>query len=253
MDLRERKEGFDRRHPWELSRIKAIRRIIWNAVPAGRKVKVLDVGCGDGFISRELFKTIPVASISAVDIHLSNDQIDELSSQDELVSYTNDYRELKIRFYELALMLDIIEHIKNDKAFLSEISDNYMENNGIIVITVPAFQGIYSAHDRFLEHHRRYSRKELLALIGGNNLECLCSGYLFISLLPIRSIMVFFEKYLGFGKRVERGVGRWNRGKFITKILESFLDLDNLLAISLARRGIIIPGLTVWALCRKPP
>lgn len=252
MDLRERTEGFDRRHPWELSRIKAFRRIIWSAIPSGRKVKVLDVGCGDGFISRELFREIPVHSITGVDIHLSRDQIDELSTEGEAVIYTNDYRELKFRFYDLVLMLDIIEHIENDKAFLLEIVDKYMDEKGIIGITAPAFQGIYSEHDKFLEHHRRYSRKELLELIGGNNLECLCSGYLFLSLLPVRSFMVFFEKYLGIIKRRKRGVGRWRRGKFITKISEVFFDLDNLLAISLARRGIVIPGLTVWALCRKP-
>ena len=251
MDLRERTEGFNRRHPWELSRIKAFRRILLNAIPSGKKVKVLDVGCGDGFISRKLFKKIPVHSISGVDIHLSNDQIDELSSQGDVVSYSNDYRELKIRFYDLILMLDIIEHIENDGAVLFEIIDKYMEDNGNIVITAPAFQYIYSAHDKFLEHYRRYNRKELLALIRRNNLECLCSGYLFISLLPVRSLLVFFEKCLGIRKRGKRGVGTWRHGKVTTKILEILLDFDNWLAISFARRGIIIPGLTVWVLCRK--
>ena len=101
MDLRERTEGFKLRHPWELSRIKALRRILLNTIPLGKKVKVLDVGCGDGFISRELFREIPVHSITGVDIHLSRDQIDELSSEGEAVSYTNDYRELKFRFYDL--------------------------------------------------------------------------------------------------------------------------------------------------------
>jgi 2-polyprenyl-3-methyl-5-hydroxy-6-metoxy-1,4-benzoquinol methylase len=251
MDLRERTDGFSRRHPWELSRIKAIRRILLNAIPSGKKVKVLDVGCGDGFISRELFKTIPVYSISGVDIHLTNDQIAELSSQGDVVSYSNDYRELEFRFYDLILMLDIIEHIENDEAFLFEIVDKYMKDNGHVVITAPAFQGIYSAHDKFLEHYRRYSRKELLALVRGNNLECLCSGYLFVSLLPVRSLFVFFEKCLGIRKRGKRGVGTWRHGKVTTKIFEILLDFDNLLAIFFARRGIIIPGLTVWALCRK--
>jgi SAM-dependent methyltransferase len=251
MDLRERTEGFKLRHPWELSRIKALRRILLNTIPLGKKVKVLDVGCGDGFISRELFKKIPVHSISGVDIHLSSVQIDELSSQSALVNYLNDYRELKYRFYELILVLDIIEHIENDDVFLFGIVDKYMADNAHIVITAPAFQCIYSAHDKFLEHYRRYSRKELLALIKVNNLECLRSGYLFTSLLPVRSLLVFLEKYLGFRKGGKRGVGTWRHGKVTTRIFEILLDFDNFLAISFARRGIIIPGLTVWALCRK--
>lgn len=251
MDLRERQEGFTRRHPWERSRIKAFRRILLNAIPSGRKVKVLDVGCGDGFISRELFKTIPFHSISGVDIHLSSDEIDELSSKNSMVSYLNDYRKLKIRNYDMILMLDIIEHIEKDEAFLFDIVDKYMEDNGNILIAAPAFQGLYSGHDRFLEHHRRYSRKGLLELIGGNNLECVCSGYLFIFLLPVRSLMVFFEKYLGLGRGEKRGVGKWRHGEVPTKILEILFDFDNLLAISFARHGIAIPGLTVWALCRK--
>lgn len=251
MDLRERTEGFTQRHPWELSRIKAFRRIILNAISFKKNVKVLDIGCGDGFISRELFKILPVNSISGVDIHLSRDDIDKLSSQGTVINYINDYRKLRFRYYDLILMLDIIEHIENDEAFLFEIVDKYMEDNGNILIAAPAFQKIYGEHDKFLEHYRRYSRKELLALIRVNNLECFCSGYLFVSLLPVRSLMVFFEKYFGIRRGGKKGVGVWRHGKIATKVLEILLDLDNLLAISFARRGIIIPGLTVWALCRK--
>ena len=36
-------------------------------------------------------------------------------------------------------MLDIIEHIENDKAFLLEIADKYLEDKGIIGIAAPAF------------------------------------------------------------------------------------------------------------------
>ena len=47
------------------------------------------------------------------------------------------------------------------------------------------------------------------------------------------------------------GVGGWNRGEIVTKAFESMLNADIRFAMILQRVGITLPGLTVWALCRK--
>jgi 2-polyprenyl-3-methyl-5-hydroxy-6-metoxy-1,4-benzoquinol methylase len=252
MDLREKIAGYDQRHPWELSRIGALKDILMNDVPLGRQVVVLDVGCGDGFVSRELHNTGKYYSITGVDTYLSSQQIAELSSQCDEITYYNDYRQLLGKGYDLILMLDVIEHIENDKDFVFEMINKYMADGGCILVTAPAFHSLYGSHDRFLKHYRRYSRKQLLGVLEATNLECILSGYLFVFLLPIRFMFVFLENIFRIRKDNESGVGAWRCGRMITRICECLLTLDNRLTLYFTRRGIIIPGLTVWALCKKP-
>jgi hypothetical protein len=47
------------------------------------------------------------------------------------------------------------------------------------------------------------------------------------------------------------GVGGWKRGGNVTKALKTMMNADIRLALALQRVGITLPGLTVWALCRK--
>jgi hypothetical protein len=57
-------------------------------------------------------------------------------------------------------MLDVIEHIENDENVLNQAHD-YLAPQGRIVITVPAYQFLWSQHDVANHHKRRYTRREL--------------------------------------------------------------------------------------------
>lgn len=229
----------------------AVRRILSHGIPISESMNVLDVGCGDGFVITEMFRKIPVHSITGIDIELSPDEIVKFSSENRRIRYLNMYKDLKNSFYDLILMLDVIEHIEDDGKFLRNIVNTYLRDDGYIVITAPAFQGIFGAHDRFLRHYRRYSRTELVKVITESGLMPMHSGFLFVSLLPIRILGVLWEKFFFRREGKIKGVGKWSHGKVPTKILELMLSLENLLSIHLNRLGIRFPGLTVWALCRK--
>jgi len=252
MDLIERTGGETKRHPWERSRLHAIGFILQSMMPNRANRKVLDVGCGDVYISRELSKSVPVQSITAIDTNLTAQEIREFSSYGKEIEVFNDYDALERRYYDLVLLLDVIEHVEDDKAFLLEIADRYIAEQGYMLMTVPAFQWIYSSHDRFLHHFRRYDHKGLLRLIRHAGLECLHSGYLNISLLPFRFMTTVWEKLVSPNEQTTKGVGGWEGGRIVSKMLESALRMDNRLSISLNRLGVRMPGLTVWALCRKP-
>ena len=251
MDLCERRNIFERRHPWELSRLKAVRSIIQRIpIPAG-DFQILDAGCGDGFISQELAKDGRIGSITGVDIHLSDRQISEMALMERNVIYRNHYDDLEREYYNVVLSLDVLEHVEQDEIYLLEIVSKYMAGGGYLVITVPAFPFLYGSHDRFLKHHRRYTRTQLFGLIHSANLECLSSGYLFFSLLLARFLSSSFEKWFPSNSVKNMGVGGWNRGEIVTKAFESMLNADIRFAMILQRVGITLPGLTVWALCRR--
>ena len=62
--------------------------------------------------------------------------------------------------YDLILMMDVLEHIKNDEAALQIIKKG-LKKEGHLIITVPAFNFLYSAHDKLNHHYRRYAKTEL--------------------------------------------------------------------------------------------
>jgi SAM-dependent methyltransferase len=62
--------------------------------------------------------------------------------------------------YDLIAVLDVVEHIKDDVAALKAMRD-CLKPGGKILITVPAHQWMWSAHDVVNHHHRRYSKTTL--------------------------------------------------------------------------------------------
>jgi len=62
--------------------------------------------------------------------------------------------------YDLIIMLDVLEHIKESENFMNEVK-KIIKKNGKIVIGVPAYQSLWSGHDEALKHYRRYTWKTL--------------------------------------------------------------------------------------------
>lgn len=62
--------------------------------------------------------------------------------------------------FDLICFFDCLEHIADDTASLQEMR-KLLAPGGAIVVTVPAYQWLWSAHDVFLHHHRRYTRASL--------------------------------------------------------------------------------------------
>jgi SAM-dependent methyltransferase len=213
--------------------------------------RVLDVGCGDGFVCRALSRRDDIHSVDGVDIHLTDRQVEALRMKDKKVAYHNNYLELSGHRYDLVLLLDVLEHVREDGNFLAEIAGRYLSNAGHLIVTVPAFPFLYSRHDEFLAHFRRYTRKELIRLVQDANLSCIRSGYLFLSLLPIRLTEVLRERVIGGSREGPRGVGGWAAGGALTRAATAILRCDTWLSFFLNSFGMPIPGLTVWAVCRK--
>lgn len=246
MDLREATGSESRRHPWELSRLGALKRILRGSMKDGHRV--LDLGCGDGFISRELFSGTN-ASVSAVDSNFTKRHLAELSARDGNITYA---RSLKgDERFDLVLLLDVIEHVDKDLAFLRKVVKDRLAEDGRVLMTVPAFNSFFSSHDRFLGHRRRYSLKEFTALSEKAGLKVLSSGYLFSSLLLPRALAAAAEKALGKRSRPAAGVGNWRLGAAATAAVKAALDADNAVCLALSSIGVRLPGLTAWVLCER--
>jgi ubiquinone/menaquinone biosynthesis C-methylase UbiE len=63
-------------------------------------------------------------------------------------------------FFDVVIACDVFEHINDHLKAISE-AHRVLQPNGILLFTVPAFQSLYSSHDKALDHFRRYNKKTI--------------------------------------------------------------------------------------------
>ena len=64
--------------------------------------------------------------------------------------------------FDLVCLFDVLEHIEDDVAALASLKE-LLSDNGRVLLTVPAYRWLWSTHDEFLHHKRRYSARALKA------------------------------------------------------------------------------------------
>jgi SAM-dependent methyltransferase len=65
---------------------------------------------------------------------------------------------------DIVTMLDVLEHLSDDARALSEVS-RVLRPGGALVLSVPAYQHLWSAHDEALHHFRRYEKVQLARVL----------------------------------------------------------------------------------------
>ena len=237
MDLRERREQLGFRHPWETVRARFFGNQIVKSA-GNHPVNILDLGSGDCWFAEQLLPRLPLGStITCFDINFS-----DLDLIEPIATGITKVRDLPSGIFEIIVLLDVIEHVADDLSFLQVNVHPKLAEGGMVLISVPAHPSLFSEHDEFLGHHRRYTRRQILDL--ANKISTpRKNGYLFVSLALTR----FFQRLLPRKRHGEQlGVGSWTSGRFLTVIVTFLLSIDALASIALRALRINLPGLTVW-------
>ncbi len=257
MDLIEIKQSVYNRHPWEQARLKVIFDIFSNYY-FSENITILDVGCGDIYVAVEFVKKFKVKNYIAIDSAFDAPTIDMYSQKlkqegiENIVLY-KDIAEIKNSDFtkiDHIFLFDVIEHVENDNIFMRDlISFPCVTNETTIFITVPAFNYLFTSHDKFLKHYRRYNNKMIKILASEVNLQIIDSGYFFSVLLIPRFLKKIIEK---FNKNTNNdGVGNWKRSKYIGDIVVIVLFVDYLFSKTFRQIGFSIPGLSKFIVCKK--
>jgi len=256
MDLTEVPGAPFRRHPWEIERARFFGRVVGGAggSDGGGARRVLDVGAGDGYLGRLLLERMPAgSSVDCVDPNYTDADLRRFGEPP-----TEGLRFARARppgLYDLVLLLDVIEHVADDRAFLDEIVQASVAAGGTVLVSVPAWDLLYSQHDVELKHFRRYSPARCRALLETAGLEIIRSGGLFHTLLVPRVAQRVAEALLGAMRVARRSkpanLGDWQGGRLLSSAVGLALAADNRLSELAAQSGHELPGLSYWALCRK--
>jgi len=170
------------RHWWYRGRRKIIADLIrrYGRVPAD--AQILEIGCGTGH------NLAMLAGFGHVDGLELDDEARTMSEKRlgraVLSSPLPELADVADRHYDLIGAFDVIEHIDDDRAAIASIATK-LKAGGTFVMTVPAHQWMWTAHDVVNHHKRRYSRRGLKALFEQSPMKLDKIGYFNSLLFPL--------------------------------------------------------------------
>ena len=175
------------RHWYYVSKIKAMQMLLQPLA----QVNILDVGAGSGVFSKFLLATHLAASARCVDTAYPFDEKSEIHHH-KTIHFVKSVAHID---ESVILMIDVLEHIDDDLNFLKQYVD-LMPGGSYVLMSVPAFPFLWSGHDVFLEHKRRYTLSELEILAQKSGLNVLQGRYFFGLLFPLIAAMRMANRWL---------------------------------------------------------
>lgn len=180
---------IEKEHWWFAARQHILERYIASRIATPPKARVLDVGCGTGAILEMLSGTF-----QAYGTDLSPHAIEfcrQRGLQRLFLGTLSGYP--RADPFGLVTLFDVLEHVEDDRSLLGDIY-NLLEENGDLLISVPAFPSLWTKHDEILHHKRRYTKSSLRSVVNAAGFD-------------IRHL-TFFNTFLFPVALVRRGIAR---------------------------------------------
>lgn len=178
----DRMAEHDSTHWWYTARRDILHDYVTRYAALPKGARILEIGCGTGHNLPMLqqFGEVDAIEIDDAARAIASQRLGKPASAAPLPELPGVER----GSYDMIAVLDVVEHIKDDVAALQAMKD-CLKPGGKILIAVPAHQWMWSAHDVVNHHHRRYSKRTLVAAIRKAGLEPTRLGYFNSLLFPL--------------------------------------------------------------------
>lgn len=158
----DRMAELDQVHWWYRARREILADLIARRIKPPGDGRILEVGCGTGH-NLEMLRRF--GRVDGIEVDPAARQLaSQRLGQPILDAPLPELPGVPDRTYDMAAILDVIEHIDEDVAGMRALAAK-MKPGAKILITVPAFPWMWSAHDVVNHHKRRYTRRTLRALV----------------------------------------------------------------------------------------
>lgn len=232
---------------WVSSRNRLFKSIVYDQMAPTGKTKFLEIGCGTGNFIQQIVENENL-EITGSEIYLKGLLYAKKNLPNvNFIQFDVTQGEIGEEF-DLIVAFDVIEHIENDVAALSNIN-KMLHEGGSVIITVPQHMFLWSKLDEIVKHKRRYSRRDLVTKLQENGFDIsYATSFLFV-LFPLMLISRMFDK--GRDQSQSDEVALEKRVKFpnvLNWIFDLFMRIDEIFI----RLGISLPfGGTLVVVARK--
>jgi SAM-dependent methyltransferase len=228
------------RHWWYRGRRKVIERVVEDLrLPA--RARILDAGCGSGRNMVELARHGTVTGVELADASVS---LARERGAGEVIAGSVLEMPFEAGSFDLAASLDVIEHLEDDLTALRELR-RVVAPGGSLLVTVPAYQWLWSGHDEINHHFRRYTRRSLQRAGEEAGWQQVRTTYFNSLLLPAAILLRVLDRFSR--KTTESSLDLWVPPQPLNWLLERPLQLESAL---IGRGGRIPAGLSLLAVFR---
>jgi SAM-dependent methyltransferase len=228
------------RHWWYRGRRTLLGRVIADLqLPA--PARILDAGCGSG---RNMVDLARLGAVTGVELSETSVCVARARNIGEVIEGSVLEMPFEPDSFDLAVSLDVIEHLDDDLGALRELR-RVVAPGGCLLVTVPAYQWLWSGHDVINHHYRRYTRRSLQRVAEQAGWEQTRTSYFNSLLLPVAIVLRALERLNT--KTTESSLDLWVPPAPLNWLLERPLVLE----AALVGRGRRIPaGLSLLAVFR---
>ena len=239
MDLKEEQAlgGEAAEHWYYISKGRAIKSLL-----GAKPIKsLLDVGAGSGVFSKMLTDEGRAARAICIDPNYEDEFIGRRRT--DLIDFVRSVDRIDA---DMVLMIDVIEHVDDDVALIREYADRAAPGTRFL-ISVPAFQFLWSSHDEFLEHRRRYTLASLQHAVEAAGLTPVALRYFFGLLFPAAAVMRLADRAFN-NHETPAASGLKPAPRWLNEILTAVCDIERAALFPVNR----LAGVTAFCLAEKP-
>lgn len=129
-------------------------------------VRVLDAGCGTGGLLRRLHQAQPAWQLTGLDFSPLACELARERSGAEILPGSIANLPFTEATFDAVVACDVVCQVADPARAISEFH-RCLKPDGLVVLTMPAYQWMYSYHDRTVGNLRRYTRGDVHALLAG--------------------------------------------------------------------------------------
>lgn len=170
---------LDGQHWWFTARRRILDGVIERIVQPPKDARILELGAGTGhnlaMLSR--FGQVEASELDPIARELASERL----GRPVVEAALPDLSMFPAGAYDMVALLDVLEHVPDDKSSLRAILD-LLRPGGALLLTVPINPWMWSAHDVAHHHHRRYRKQEIRQLAED-------AGYSIDLLSPFNSLL----------------------------------------------------------------
>jgi SAM-dependent methyltransferase len=197
--------------------------------------RVLEVGCGTGNVLRALQHACPRGTVVGMDLYAQGLAFARKQTSCPLVQGDLEQPGFGVRF-DVIGAFDVVEHLSDDLQVFRSIH-SLLKPGGVLVLTVPAHQSLWSYFDEVSHHCRRYEPAELRQKLNETGYEIEFLSYFMASIYPM---LWFVRKIRPFGNRSRNSTAVETDRKRTLKELRIVPFLNGLLTFVLMQEARLI-------------
>jgi SAM-dependent methyltransferase len=235
------------RHWWYRGRRRIVLGELERLPLAREDARVLDAGCGSGRLLDEL---TAYGHVSGLDINPESVAVAKRRGHEDVQEGVVEGLPWEDETFDLITSLDVVEHTADDRVTLRELR-RVLRPGGYLLVTVPAYQALWSSHDVFNRHYRRYDRRMMRAAAGEVGLTVERMTYFNSLLLPPAAAVRLLQRLRHRGT-TSNGEAHTSDVEMTPEWLTPMLELPLRAEAAWMREGRTLPaGLSLLAVLRR--